>query len=128
MRDIALTALVAVLLLAVFKHPVLGAYVWAWLGLMNPHKLTYGFAFRLPFAQATAAVTLLAFLMTRRRQALPMSGIVTVLLLLVFWMMGTSLFAIAPREDVIDRVVFVLKIQLMLLVTWMLVTDRRAHV
>lgn len=125
MRDIALTALVAALLLAVFKHPVLGAYVWAWLGLMNPHKLTYGFAFRLPFAQATAAVTLLALLMTRKRHALPMSGIVIVLLLLVFWMMCTSLFAIAPHDDVIDRVIFVLKIQFMLLVTWMLVTDAK---
>lgn len=125
MRDIVLTALVGVLLISVFKHPVIGAYLWAWLGLMNPHKLTFGFAFRMPFAQATAAVTLLAFLMTRQRHALPMSGIVPVLLLLVFWMSLTSLFAVAPREDVIERWVFVLKIQLMLLVTWMLVTDAK---
>lgn len=125
MRDIALTALVAALLLAVFKHPVLGAYVWAWLGLMNPHKLTFGFAFRMPFALATAAVTLLAFSMTSKKQSLPMSGIVPVLLLLVFWMCVTSPFAFAPQEEVIDRLVFVLKVQVMLLVTWMLVTDAK---
>lgn len=125
MRDIVLTALVGVLLISVFKHPVIGAYLWAWLGLMNPHKLTWGFAFRMPFAQATAAVTLLAFLMTRQRQPLPKSGIVVVLLLLVFWMSLTSLFAVAPRDEVFERWVFVLKIQLMLFVTWMLVTDAK---
>lgn len=123
MRDIILTSVVGLLLLMVFKHPVIGAYVWAWLGLMNPHKLAYGFAFRLPFAQATALITLLAFLVTRKKQPLPKSPIVIVLLLFVGWMMLTSVFAIAPRDDVIERVVFVLKIQLMLLVTWMLVVD-----
>ncbi|MCW5611009.1 MAG: putative O-glycosylation ligase, exosortase A system-associated [Rubrivivax sp.] len=125
LRDLALTAVFAVLLLMVFKHPAMGAYLWAWLGLMNPHKLTYGFAFTFPFAQVTALVTLLAVLFTKQKQKLPINGIVVILLLMVGWMTLTSFFAIAPREDVIDRWVFVMKIQLMLLVTWMLVCDAR---
>lgn len=125
LRDLALTAVFAALLLMVFKHPVVGAYLWAWLGLMSPHKLTYGFAFTFPFAQVTALVTLLAVLFTKQKQKLPINGIVVTLLLMVGWMTLTSFFAIAPRDDVIDRWVFVMKIQLMLLVTWMLVCDAR---
>lgn len=124
-RDIVLTLLVAVLLPMVFKHPVLGAYLWAWLGLMSPHKLTYGFAFSLPFSQATAGVTLLALLFTRRRQAPPLNVLTGLLVALVVWMSVTSLFAIAPSEKVLDRWIFVMKIQLMLFVTWMLVLDAR---
>ena len=122
-RDFALTAIVALLLLTVFKHPVMGAYVWAWLGLMNPHKLTYNFAFSLPFAQATAVVTLLALAGTRKRQAVPMNGIVVTLLVLLVWMTVTSFFALNDANPVWDRWVFVMKIQVMLLVTWMLVLD-----
>ncbi len=125
LRDLALSALFAVLLVMVFKQPVIGAYLWAWLGLMNPHKLTYGFAFSFPFAQITAMVTLLAVLFTKQKQRLPMNGIVVVLLLLFSWMTFTSFFALVPRADVVDRWVFVAKIQLMLLVTWMLVCDAK---
>lgn len=125
LRDLALTLLVALLLPMVFKHPVLGAYLWAWLGLMNPHKMTFGFAFSMPFAQATAVVTLLAFLMTRKRQPLPKNGIVLLLVMLALWMSFTSVFAIASRDAVIDRWIFVMKIQLMLFITWMLVCDAK---
>lgn len=123
MRDIALTTVVALLLLMVFKHPVVGAYVWAWLSLMNPHKLTFGFAFNLPFAQATAVVTLLALLFTRKRQPLPINSMVVVQMLLLGWMTLTSFFAIAPVDAVFSRWLFVLKINVMLWVTWMLVCD-----
>ena len=50
MRDIAISLLVFGLLTTVFKHPVIGAYVWAWLSMMSPHKLAFGFAFDMPFA------------------------------------------------------------------------------
>jgi len=125
MRDVALTTVVALLLLMVFKHPVLGAYVWAWLSLMNPHKLTYGFAFNLPFAQATAVVTLLALLFTRKRQPLPINSMVVVQMLLLGWMTLTSFFAMAPPAEVFDRWLFVFKINVMLWVTWMLVCDAK---
>ena len=125
LRDIALTAVIGALLLLVFKQPVVGAYLWAWLSLMNPHKMTFGFAFSLPFAQLAAIVTLLVFLTTRKRWALPRSPIVGLLLAFIVWMSITSPFAIAPRDDVIDRWVFVIKIQVMLFVTWMLVTEAK---
>ena len=125
LRDLVLTALVSLLILSIFKHPVIGAYLWAWLSLMNPHKMTYGFAFRMPFAQVAALVTLLVFLGTRKRQALPGSPIVVMQVALLVWMTFTSVFAFAPRDEVIDRWIFVFKIHLMLWVTWMLVTESK---
>lgn len=125
MRGILLTAIVGLLLLTVFKHPVMGAYLWAWLSLMAPHKLTYGFAFTLPFAQVTAIVLLIALAFTRKRQPLPINGITLVLFAMLVWMSVTSLVAITPQDRVIERWIFVMKIQLMLLVTWMLVIDAR---
>lgn len=125
MRDIALAGIVFGLLLMAFKQPVIGAYLWAWLSLMSPHKMTWGFAFGFPFAQITAVVTLLALLVTRQRRAVPINAIVVLQLSMLGWMSFTSLFALADRTLVIDRWVFVLKIHLMLVVTWMLVRDAR---
>lgn len=125
LRDIALTLLISLLILSVFKYPVIGAYLWAWLSLMNPHKLSYGFAFNMPFAYIVAVVTLLMLVITRQRQPLPLSLVVKVHIALVLWMTFTSLFALAPAEDVFSRWVFVMKTQLMLWVTWMLVTEAK---
>jgi putative inorganic carbon (HCO3(-)) transporter len=124
-RDIVLTAIIGALLIAVLKHPVIGAYLWAWLSLMNPHKLTYGFAFSMPFAMVTAAVTLVMLAGTSQRRMPPPDPILTILYLMLFWMTVTSFFALADRSDVIDRWVFVMKIQVMLIATVMLVRDAR---
>jgi probable O-glycosylation ligase (exosortase A-associated) len=125
LRDLVLTLLVSALLLAVFKHPVIGAYLWAWLSLMNPHKMTYSFAFRMPFAQVAALVTMLMCVTTRERQPLPRSPIVMVQVALLLWMSLTCLFALAPQERVLDRWILVMKIHVMLWVTWMLVTEAK---
>ncbi|MCZ8174287.1 MAG: putative O-glycosylation ligase, exosortase A system-associated [Burkholderiaceae bacterium] len=125
MRDIAITALVGLLLLVGLKHPVVAAYLYTWLSLMNPHKLAYGFAFAMPFAQAAAALTLVMLLLTRQRQPLPSHPVVYLLLAFFAWMSITSLTAMAPPDRVWDRWTFVLKIYLMVLVTWMLVVDAR---
>jgi len=125
MRDLALSAVVAVLLLVALKHPVVGAYLYTWVSLMNPHKLTFGFAFNVPFAQIAAITTLVMVLLTRKRQALPLTGIVVVQLLLLAWMSVTSFSAFASSDSVFERWVFVLKIHVMLFATWMLVTDAK---
>lgn len=123
MRDIVITAIAGLLILMIFKNPAMGAYAWAWLSLMSPHRMTYGFAGGLPFAMATAVITLLVFAITRKRRALPSVAPVWVLAALILWMTVTSFFALAPSEVVLDRWIFVIKIQLMVLVTMMLIMD-----
>jgi putative inorganic carbon (HCO3(-)) transporter len=124
-RDIFLTALVGLLLLATLRHPVMGAYLYTWVSLMNPHKMTYGFAFNLPFAQVVAGLTIVVLFVARRRQHVPSHPVVYLMLALFAWMSITSLSAIAPPDRVLDRWFLVLKIYLMLFVTWMLVVDHK---
>lgn len=123
MRDLTLTLVFAALLGCMFKHPVIGAYLWAWFSLMNPHKMTYGFAFSLPFAQIIALITLVALLFTRQRRALPLNGITLLWLALVVWMGVTSVFALNDPAVVFDRWLFVFKIHLMLLASLMLIVN-----
>ena len=125
MRDWLLITVVGVLLPAVFVNPVIGAYLWAWISMMSPQKLAFGFARDLPVAYAVAVVTLLAFVFTRKRHALPWSSVLAVYLLFLLWMTLTSFFAVAPRDQVFERWAFVMKIHFMLFVTLMLIRDRK---
>jgi probable O-glycosylation ligase (exosortase A-associated) len=121
-RDIALVLIVGVLLPMVFKRPEFGAYLWAWFSLMSPHRMTYGFAYSLPFAQLIALVTMAALAIKQQRQVLPRNAITVIWAMLFFWMTLTCFFAMNSRDLVLDRWIFVFKIQLMTLVSLMLVT------
>lgn len=125
MRDFIIAAIVFGGLPFILRSSVLGAYAWAWLSMMNPHRGAFGFARHLPFAQVVAIVTLLSLLSPKNRKPLPINTITVTLLLMLFWMAMTSFVAIAPAEVVQDRLVFVMKTQLMLLVTLMVVRGRQ---
>jgi len=125
MRDLALVAVIGPLLLWSLKRPEIGAYLWAWLSVMNPHKLAFGFAHNFPFAQAAAGVTLFAFLVAKGRKPFPGSTLTTIYLCFLVWMCVTTVFAIGDPIMVRDRWIFVMKIHLMMLVTLMLLRGRK---
>ena len=125
MRDILLTVFILGLLPFVLRRPEIGAYLWVWLGMMNPHKLTYGFAHSLPFAQIVAIVTMVGFVFSRNKRPLPINGGVLLWLALFGWMTVTSVFSINDLQAVWDRWIFVLKINVMLLITLMLLRGRK---
>lgn len=125
MRDIVLSLVMVVLLLKALRKPEYGAYTWAWLSLMNPHKLTYGFAYSMPWAHATAIITLLCLPFSKSRRPLPINGGVVALLLLWAWMTVTSVVSLNAFDLVWERWIFVSKIYLMLLATLMLVRGRQ---
>lgn len=125
MRDVIITAIIFGLVPFVLRSPRLGAYVWVWLSMMVPHRLTYGFARTMPFSYVIALTVLVGFLFSKERKPFPVNGITVTQLLFLFWMTVTSFFAINSPEIVLDRWVFVFKIHLMILVTFMLVWDRK---
>lgn len=126
MRDIALTIVVLGLLPLVLRRPAIGALMWAWVSIMNPHQLTYGFARSIPWAMLIAITTLAALAFSRHRKPLPKCGGVIILLVFVAWMTLTSVFALNPEPaDVWDKWVFMLKIFVMLFVTLMLLRGRK---
>ncbi len=123
MRDILVTAIVAIVLLMVFKHPHYGIYLWSWLSYMNPHKQTWGFAYDFQFAFLAAIVTMVAFLLSREPKRVIWAPEVILLILFNLWMVVTTIFAFYP-ENAWEQWDKVWKIQVMTLVTMMLITSR----
>lgn len=126
MRDILLTLIVAGLVPMALFRPHIGACLWAWISIMNPHSLTFGFAKGLPWALLAAGVTLIGFAVNgRRRYPLPWSFGTACVLGLMLWMTVTSIFSLNAAVEVWERWIFVMKILVMLLVTLMLIRGRK---
>lgn len=124
MRDIALTIIFLGMLPYVFSRPYVGIYIWTWLGLMNPHRLTYGFAFSFPFAQITAIVTLIAMFASTDPKRIPWTRETVLLLVFTLWMLLTTFFSFYP-ELAWEQWGKVWKIMLMIYITLMLIDTRQ---
>lgn len=124
MRDILITIFILGLLPFILRSPRLGAYAWAWLSMMNPHRGAFGFSRNIPFSHLVAISTLVSFLLSRDRRPLPLNAITITQILLLIWMSFTCFFALNTSDVVFERWIFVFKIQLMLIVTMMLVRGR----
>lgn len=124
MRDIIIFAIVGVALFKVFGRPYIGIYLWTWLSLMNPHRLTWGAAFSFPFAAVVAGVTLIGVLFAKQPKRMIWTRETVLLLLFVLWMMLTTLFAF-HTDFAVEYLVRVLKIQIFVFLTIYLITDRQ---
>lgn len=126
MRDLLVLAIVLVSLpITVLWRPHVGALMWVWISMMNPHRLTYGFAYQFPFAMIIAIATLVGLLFSKQRKNLPLTPITVLMLALAGWMCITSLFAMQPADVVYDIWSQVMKTLLMLFVTMMLIRGRK---
>lgn len=96
MRDILITLVIFGSLAFSFKRPAIGALVFAWISLMNPHRLAYGFAYDFPFAAIASGVTTISLFTSPRPKRLPLTAVVVTLLLFEAWMNLTSFFALEP--------------------------------
>lgn len=123
MRDIALTAFIIGLLPFVLARPHWGILLWTWIGLMNPHRLTWGFAFSFPFAEIVAVATLLSLFISREPKRVPWQSPVVVLLMLVAWMTLTTSVSLFP-ELAWGQWTKVIKIQLFVLLTMIVMQQR----
>jgi probable O-glycosylation ligase (exosortase A-associated) len=123
MRDIVITLIVFASLPYTFKKPYIGALMWIWISVMNPHRLSWGFAYDFPFAAIIAGTTMLALLVAPGPKRPPASPAVPVLIMFTLWMCISTIFAIHPGESsvMLQRV---LKIMLMNLVVMMLIRNK----
>lgn len=124
MRDVLVTVIVLAALVYAIKRPWAGVMLWTWLSIMNPHRLTWGFAFDAPFAAMAAGVTLMALLFTKDPVKLPQSAPVRVLILFIIWMSITTVFAYYPGDS-LDQLKKVFKIQLMTLVALAVLHEKK---
>lgn len=123
MRDIIVALIVFGSIPFIFKRPYIGILMWAWLSYMNPHRLAWGFAYDMPFAQIIALVLFAAILFNRNEvQKIPIDGTVRIWLIFIIWMGITTLFAIYS-DFAQYSFIKVIKIQLLTFITMMLITN-----
>lgn len=122
MRDLIVAGLIFGALPFIFKRPWLGVLLWTWIGMMNPHRLTWGFAYSMPFAAIVGVVTLIALLISKEPKRFPVTPVTITLVLLVLWMNVSYLFAINPTNYPYVQWDKVMKIQLFLAVTMLVMT------
>lgn len=124
MRDLLVTAIVFSVLPFIFRRPWIGILLWCWLGYMNPHRQTWGFAYDMPFAFITAIVTIAAFVFSKEKKEMIWSRETVLLLMFIGWMLFTSLFALYP-DDAWAHWDKVWKIHLMLFLTVLIIKERQ---
>ena len=123
MRDVALTLVIFGTLPFILWRPHIGVLVWTWIGFMNPHRLTWGFAYDMPFAMIVALVTLLSLLMSREPKKIPWTRESIVLLVFLAWILLTTMQAMYPALAW-PHLNQIWKIQLMVFVTMMLMQSK----
>ena len=124
MRDIALTLVIAGLLPFALKHTWVGVLMWTWFSLMNPHKMTWGFAVNAPFALLIAAATLISLVFNTKKIRFPADPTAVLLVLFVGWMCLSTMNALFVEGSTTDLIV-VLKIQLMTVIAIMALRERK---
>lgn len=124
LRDILIFFIVFSGLCFVFRRPHVGIYLFSWLGYMNPHRLSWGVAYNFPFSMIVGAVTILATFIYRRKNPLPKNPAVFFWFLFILWVCISTVLAIDPFVSVIELKRF-LKIQVMIFLTLILITNRK---
>ncbi len=96
MRDYIVALVVFACLPLILRKPFFGILVWSWLSLMNPHRLGWGFATEMPFAQMVAVTLMLSLLIAREVKRLPAVPLTWLLAFWWFWWFLTTVTAFYP--------------------------------
>lgn len=127
MRDILVFLLIFGSIPFIMRRPYIGVLVWSWIGYMNPHRLAFGFAVDFPFAAVIGVVTVISMIFARDNKWFPKHSTNVVLILFIIWMGISCTQALLP-EFAWDSYKRVIKIQMMVFITMMLLQSReRIH-
>lgn len=114
MRDLIVVLIFLYGVLMALRRPYFAALLWVWIGLMNPHRLGWGFAYSMPLAMIAAGVLFFSIAINSDKVNWKMSYPIPFLLLIVSWMGLTTLFSFFPEES-FTRYIHLLKVLLILL-------------
>lgn len=125
MRDLLIALIVFGLLPVVLYRPAVGIYLWSWIGYMNPHRLSWGFAYSFPFAAIIGIVTIIGFIFYKKPKKLPICPLTIVLIIFIIWMTITTLMSIRSSGVAFGQWDKVMKIQLVIFLTMMIIKSRK---
>jgi putative inorganic carbon (HCO3(-)) transporter len=123
MRDLIITAAFFGAIPLVFTRPWTGILLFSWISYMNPHRLTYGFAFSFQFALIAALVTMIAFALGQKDKKVPMTPVTVMLIVFILWVTITTIAALAP-EGATEQYTKFVKIQMMIFLTLAMIKSR----
>jgi probable O-glycosylation ligase (exosortase A-associated) len=110
----------------ILLNPAVGILMWTWISVLNPHRLTYGFASSFPVGNIIAGATILGWLITREPKRLPTHPIVILLIIYVLWTSITTIFAY--DDTAFDKWSRFAKIMLLVFLTLSIMKSRiRVH-
>ena len=96
MRDFLVVTIVLGSVPLILVRPYIGVLIWFWLGMMNPHRMSWGYAQTFRVALVAGCATLVAWLASREPKLPPRSAVVFALTAFTFWISLAALFAIHP--------------------------------
>src|SRR5262249_50477320 len=109
----------------IFISPFNGVLAWYVFSLGNFHTLTWGFLSNLYYAWIISILTLISWLWSRTDpKRLPLTPATILTLLFALWMTITTLFALAPSDEVLPEWTRDNKMLFMCLVGFALTTTR----
>ena len=125
MRDLLLTAIVFGSIPFIFYRPYIGVLMWVWLTFMTPFNYAWTFAVDFRWAFMIAAVTVVAWIISREPKRIVWS--VPSAALLIFWAFTglTTLYALFPDQAQAKWIELTKIVAIDLVVTVALFTDRR---
>ena len=123
MRDLILTLFILGSVPLMVYRPFVGLLFWMWIGFMNPHRLTWSFAYSFPFVQVAAIATIIGWLASNEPKRIPINAATVLWLMFTAWLTLTTLFALNPADAWPEWQRFI-KIQVMVYMMLALLVNR----
>lgn len=127
MRGILVALIIFGTIPFILQRPFVGLLVWSWIGYMNPHRLTYDFAYSFPWVMMIAVITLVSLAISKENKKIPLSTTTVLLFAFLLWTGIATVFAVEQASAWSAWEEFA-KTMVMVFVTLMLVNTReRMH-
>lgn len=124
MRDLLLTAIVLGAIPFALRNPFYGLLLWVWLGIMNPHRLAYGFAYDQSWSLLAAAVFFFGILLNvKKLYPFPKNAVTATMILFILWIGVSPFFSFHPEYE-FSLWSRAFKIQMMVLIGFLVVRER----
>jgi len=124
MRSLLVAMIIFASVPVILLKPYVGVLMWSWISYMNPHRLTWGFAYSFPFAMLVGGATLAAWFLSRDKKEFPVTATTVILMTYTVWVSLGTLGAMIP-DLAYEKWLKLIKILVITYVTMMLINTRR---
>ncbi len=130
MRDAAFLVAIAIIIPIALSWPYICLVFWAYVSLLDPNETLFGIASVVPYAKLAAAMTVLSFFITRRKNNPFHLDRTTVLVLIFLLLAAMSQFTSLSRDqngwDILDKLWKIVALNVLIL--WCMRTRLQIHV